>query len=303
MQRGLKAVAHLLRRCRFEVIPTASIEDAVLASVPTEVTLAVTASPGKGLGVTLDLAERLAHHGYRVVPHLSARLVVDRAQLQDIVARLLACGVEDVFVPAGDADPPAGRFDSALSLLVELADLGHPFGRLGITGYPESHPKIDDDVTIQSMWDKRLHAQYIVSNLCLDPATLTRWIERVRRRGIALPLHLGLSGPVDRTKLMSMASKIGVQESKRFLSGHVEWFLRLSMPGGYDPKRILARLSGTIAAPGSGVEGLHIFTFNQVAKTEQWRRSLLEQLPAATGTGEPGAAGAAAGPAKGQGCA
>ena len=123
--------------------------------MPLEVTVTVTASPNKGLDPTLDLAERLRARGYRVVPHLSARLVVDSAHLKDVVGRMVACGVENAFVPAGDADPPAGRFDSALSMLRELDGLGRPFAQVGITGYPESHPNIADDVTIQAMWDKR----------------------------------------------------------------------------------------------------------------------------------------------------
>ena len=36
-------------------------------------TVTVTASPVKGLEPTVDLAERLAARGYRVVPHLAAR--------------------------------------------------------------------------------------------------------------------------------------------------------------------------------------------------------------------------------------
>ena len=65
--------------------------------------------------------------------------------------------------------------------------MGNPFPRTGITGYPESHPRIDDDITIQAMWDKRRLAAYIVSNLCFDPATLRRWIRRVRSPGPASP--------------------------------------------------------------------------------------------------------------------
>ena len=29
----------------------------------------------------------------------------------------------------------------------------------------------------------------------------------------------------------------------------------------------------------AGVEGLHVFTFNQIAATERWRRDLLARLP------------------------
>jgi methylenetetrahydrofolate reductase (NADPH) len=240
----------------------------------------VTSSPARGLEQTLDLATALAGHGYTAVPHVTARLVRDDAHLADIVARLTAAGISDIFVPAGDADPPAGRFHSALELLERLAEMGRPFARVGITGYPESHPKIDDDITIQSMWDKRRHAAYLVSNLCFDPATLRRWIPRVRARGVTLPLIVGLAGPVDRARLVRMAAVAGVSESARFLAGHTEWFLRLGVPGGYSPQRLLDRVSGTLTDPAAAVEGLHIFTFNQLRQTEEWRRQLLALTPA-----------------------
>src|SRR5579875_1511578 len=271
--RRLSRLAPLLRAPRFEVFPSPAIEAAVAEHVPREVTITVTASPARGLGPTIDLAERLAARGYRVVPHLSARLVADDAQLKDIVARLTGCGVDDVFVPAGDADPPAGRFDSALGLLDALAAMGRPFSRVGVTGYPQSHPLIADDITIQAMWDKRHHASYLVSNLCLNPRVLRAWIARVRSRGVALPLYVGLSGPVDRARLLRMAAVAGVAESRRFAAGHAEWFLRMGTPQGYRPERLLDRLAGPLTDPGSRVEGLHIFTFNQVRRAGRGRRA------------------------------
>jgi methylenetetrahydrofolate reductase (NADPH) len=277
---GLARVAPLLQRPRYEVFPAKSTEETVLEWVPTDLTVTVTASPAKGLDPTLDLTERLTARGYRVVPHVSARLVRDDAHLADIVARLTACGVDDVFVPGGDADPPAGRFDSALALLDRLAEMGRPFSRVGVTGYPESHPRIDDDITIQAMWDKRQHAAYLVSNLCFDPATLRHWIRRVRARGVTMPMFIGIAGPVDRARLLRMATKAGVAESARFLTGHTEWLLRLGTPTGYNPGRLLERTGATLADPASAVEGLHVFTFNQVRQTEQWRRSLLDRIAA-----------------------
>ena len=195
-----------------------------------------------------------------------------------ISARLSACAIDDIFVPAGDADPPAGKFDSALSLLIELDHLGRPFSRMGITGYPQSHPNIDDDVTVQAMWDKRHYATYIVSNLCFDAASIRRWIARVRARGVTLPLYFGLAGPVERTKLLNMAAKVGVGESARILSSHADWILRMGAPGGYNPSRLLQRTGTALANPSSLVEGLHLFTFNQVLQTEEWRQGLLASL-------------------------
>ena len=213
MRSGLKAAVPFLSHPRFEVIPTDSVEDAVVKWVPREVTVTVTTSPRKGLDATLGLTERLSKHGYRVVPHVSARLVVDEVHLEEIVARLTGCGVVDIFVPAGDTDPPVGSFESALSLLVKLDALGRPFPQMGITGYPESHPAISDDLTVQAMWDKRHYATYIVSNLCFDAATVRRWIRRgtgTRRR----------SAPVLRSRRASRAHQT-VEHGEEDRSGRV----------------------------------------------------------------------------------
>ena len=182
----MTGVDALLRSPRYEVFPAKGTEQAVLDWVPAGMTVTVTASPVKGLDATIELTERLAARGYRVVPHLAARSVADDAHLDAIVARLKAVGVDDVFVPGGDAPHPAGPFDGALPLLERLAEMGRPFSRIGITGYPESHPKIHDDVTIQAMWDKRRYASYIVSNVCFDAAGLGRWIQRIRGRGVTV---------------------------------------------------------------------------------------------------------------------
>lgn len=266
-----------LSRPRFEVIPGRGTEAAVAQWVPAGMTVTVTASPVKGLEPTIALTERLAARGYRVVPHLAARSVVDEAHLAQIIERLLACGVDDVFVPGGDASHPAGPFDGALPLLERLAELGSPFARIGITGYPESHPKIHDDVTIQAMWDKRRYASYIVSNVCFDGAGLGRWIGRIRSRGVTLPLYVGLAGPAERTRLLRMAAVAGASESARFITRHPGWILRFWAPGGYHPDRMLERAAPALTAPGSGVAGLHLFTFNQLQQAEQWRRAALER--------------------------
>ncbi|MCX5058866.1 MULTISPECIES: 5,10-methylenetetrahydrofolate reductase [unclassified Streptomyces] len=272
---GLRA---LLDSVRYEVLPSKATEDKVLAHVPHDVPVTVTASPVKGLEPTLDLTTRLAARGYRVVPHVPARLLRDDAHLKDVVDRLLEVGVDDVFVPAGDADPPAGVYDGALPVLRRLSEMGSPFGRVGITGYPESHPLLHDDVTVQAMWDKREHAAYIVSNLCFDARVLGEWLARIRRRHVTLPVYLGVAGPVQRAKLLAMATKIGVGESTRFLARHPSWFLRFAAPGGYSPHKLLARTEAALTAPSAGVAGLHLFTFNQIAETERWRRALLDRL-------------------------
>jgi methylenetetrahydrofolate reductase (NADPH) len=189
-------------------------------------------------------------------------------------------GVTTVFVPGGDQDPPAGDYTSALDLLEDLTELGRPFAEVGITGYPESHPTISDDLTVQAMWDKRRHATHVVSNLTFDPDTVGRWIDRMRRRGVTMPVLLGIPGPIDRAKLLAMATKIGVGDSTRFLVKHKGTFARLAAPGGFTGERFLERSAPVLAKPQALVTGLHVYTFNQVAETEAWRRGYLEKLMA-----------------------
>jgi methylenetetrahydrofolate reductase (NADPH) len=276
---AVATMVRLLQNARYEVLPTPSAEEQVLASVSASTDLTVTASPSKGLEATIALAERLTSHGYTAVPHLAARMVRDRAELDEICQRLTSQGIRKVFVPGGDADPPGG-FPDALSMLEAIKELGAPFSHVGITGYPESHPTISDDLTIQSMWDKRRYATHVVSNLTFDPEVLARWVARMRKRGITMPLLLGIPGPVDRTKLLSMATKIGVGESTRFLAKNKGTFARLAAPGGFTGERFLEKVAPALAPPEMLVEGLHVFTFNQVTATEEWRQTLLAELTA-----------------------
>jgi methylenetetrahydrofolate reductase (NADPH) len=272
-----EAVRRLLRHARYEVLPTATIEAKVLGSVPTDIPITITASPSMGLDRTVEMAESLTSQGYDVVPHLAARMVSGRAELTELVERLTAAGVTNVFVPGGDAQA-VGDYPDALAMLEDLTAMGSPFKDVGVAGYPESHPTINDDLTIQSMWDKRKHATYVVSNLTFDPGVVKDWVHRMRLRGISLPLLLGLPGPVDRTKLLGMATKIGVGDSTRFLSKQKGLMTRLVAPGGFTGESFLTKCAPSVGEPEAKVDGLHVYTFNQVAETEAWRQDWLRRL-------------------------
>jgi methylenetetrahydrofolate reductase (NADH) len=263
-----------LRAPRYEVLPTDDVFDQVVAHVPKEVTLTITASPRRGMAATIQLAARLAGLGYQVVPHLAARQIRDPHELGQIVDALKAARISNVFVIAGDAREPAGEFPDSVSLLSALpAD--HGLTEIGVAGYPESHAFIDDDLTIQAMWDKRRIATYIVSNLCFETDKVKRWVDRVRRRGVDLPIYVGMAGVADAARLLRLSTKIGLTESARFLRGHTSWFGRLVRPGGYDPGRFVTSLMPELGAPDRRIAGLHVFTFNDIEPTERWRQEML----------------------------
>jgi methylenetetrahydrofolate reductase (NADH) len=267
-------LVELLARPRYEVFPLEGIEDEVAAHVPADVRITVTSSPRRGIEATLALSQELARRGFDVVPHLSARSVVDGKHLQDIVERLREIAVRDVLVIGGDVDEPAGTFTSATELLAAMAELGHPFEEVGIAGYPESHPFISDEATIQAMFDKSPFATYIVSQLCLDARVIAGWIARVRERGVALPIHVGIPGVVPRRKLLRIATRIGVGESTRFVRKYGSVIARLLLRGSVGPAYLLDGL-----APHTGaIAGFHVYTFNELGDTEFWRQELLARL-------------------------
>jgi methylenetetrahydrofolate reductase (NADPH) len=272
-----RALAEALRRPRLEVLPLDGIEDEVRANLSTDARVTVTASPRKGLEATLDLSERLARAGYTAVPHLSARLVRDRAHLEEVLVRLRDAGVRELFVPAGDATDVAGEFAGAAELLEAMGSLRAKFDEVGITGYPESHHLISDAETIRAMFAKAPMATCIVSQICFDAETIRGWIEAVRERGTSLPIWIGLPGVVDSRKLMRVSMKIGLGQSARFLGHNRGWMSRL-LTRQFKPDPLVRDLAPVVENPQAGVAGFHLYTFNEVARTERWRRQLLEQL-------------------------
>ncbi len=277
-QRALRApsVADLLRNSRFELLPLDGIEEQVLEHLATDTKVTVTASPRKGLEATLDLSERLSKAGYPVVPHLSARLVRDPPHLEEVLARLSAAGIRELFVPAGDATEP-GEFQGAAELLEAMGDSRTQFDRIGVTGYPESHHLISDEETIRAMFAKAEMATDIVSQLCFDPATIAWWIGAVRARGVRLPIWIGLPGCVDYTKLIRISMKIGMAESARYLSHQRGWMSRL-LTKQFQPTKLLDGLAQIVEEPDAGVAGFHLYTFNEVGRTERWRRRTIDRL-------------------------
>jgi methylenetetrahydrofolate reductase (NADPH) len=271
-------VVDLLRRPRLEVMPLDGIEQEVIAHVPSQLTITVTSSPSRGIDATLSVCDRLVAHGYRVVPHLAARLVIDRVHLRELLARLDELGLREVFVVAGDIGQHAGEFEGAAALLAAMAQAGHWLEEIGITGYPESHAFISDEATIQAMFDKAPLATYIVSQICFSPDVIGTWIRRVRDRGVELPIHVGLPGPVAAGKLLRFSGRIGLGESARFLRRHGNWVGRLLLPHAYRPERLLERLAPHLARPDNRVAGLHLFTFNEIDRADRWRQETIARL-------------------------
>ena len=209
------------------------------------------------------------------VRRLAGIHVVGIADLDPQTARsnLAYVGWPDDRHAAGDLDTAlrAGTTfvgDDAMALIRHLDTLDHPFTRIGVTGYPEGHPKIDDDLLIQALLDKQPYASSVTTQMCFDVEAIRSWIVRIRDLGIDLPVTIGIPGVTELTKLIGISARIGVGTSLRFLSKNRSLATKLLRP--YAPDDLVGSLAELAEDPALGVNGLHIYTFNQVEATFEW---------------------------------
>ena len=262
-----RATAALLSAPRYELLPLDGVVERA-AQLPDGATVTVTCSPTKGQDVTVDVACELAARGFRVVPHLAARRIRSAGHLTQVVGRLEEAGVDDVFVVGGDGGEPEGPYPTALALLEAMAAQGAGFGHVGIAGHPEGHHHADDPTLDALLVAKQPFATYVTTQVCFDTQVVATWARRIRRRGVALPIHAGVPGVVDSAKLLRVSMRIGIGDSVRFLRKNRAAALRLMRAGSYRPDalvRQLAALEGDAA-----VDGLHLYTFNEAGATSAW---------------------------------
>jgi methylenetetrahydrofolate reductase (NADPH) len=255
------------------VIPLRSA-DGKLAAIPAGTTVTVTTSAKLGLDRTLEFAGKAARAGHDVVPHLAARQLAGEEELRRFVGRLGELGISQLYLIGGDAAPPAGPYDSSLQVLEALQGMDHGLSRIGVACYPEGHPKIGDAVLAEALTAKQPYAAYMVSQLCFNPQVLVSWLRRVRAAGITLPLRLGLAAPMQVTRLLTLGPQIGVGTSVRYLSKQHGFIGNVLKGGAYRPESLLTEMDGALTEPELGIEGLHLFSFNQVEETVQWQQGI-----------------------------
>jgi len=263
------AVAGLAATANLEVIPLKGAQDKVLAAAP-GTTVTITCSPKFGLERSLEHIAAAREAGYEVVPHLAARMVTSQSALRDFVLRVCDLGVTNLYVIGGDGTVSAGPYDEASQVLEGLRDFDHDLTRLGVGCYPEGHPNIATDVLFDALVRKQQSAHYMVSQLCFDAEALQTWLEQMRKADITLPLRIGLAAPISIPKLAELSMRIGVGSSIKYLRKQHGMARNLLLGRAYAPEGLLYELGPALIDERMNIEGLHLFTFNQVDASVEW---------------------------------
>ncbi|HEX4559281.1 MAG TPA: methylenetetrahydrofolate reductase [Mycobacterium sp.] len=266
-------VEQLVGSANIEVIPLRGADEK-MATIPSETTVTITCSPKFGLDRTLEHVERARQTGHRVVPHLAARMVEDEAHLQRFLTTLSRLGVDDLYVVGGDAERPAGKYSEALQILEAIEDLDHDLVRVGVGCYPEGHPNIPDEALTEALLRKQRYADYMVSQLCFDSTAFITWLKSVRELGITVPIRVGIAAPLQTRKLVELSLKIGVGSSVKFLTKQHGFVGNLLLGRSYAPEWLIGEIVQRDEFDDLKIEGLHMFSFNQIEATVEWQRRI-----------------------------
>jgi methylenetetrahydrofolate reductase (NADPH) len=244
--------------------------------------VAITCSPVHGIEPTLALTAQLRalteERRLKLIPHIAARMVDGPDHAAKLAVWLREHGLEEVYVIAGDAPEPSGPYEGALAFMRDLIDNDPGVRRIGIAGYPDGHALIPTDVIKEQMHAKQELLRdaglggWVSTQMCFDDATIRAWLQTERADGLTLPIRLGVPGVVDRARLMTMGTRLGIGTSLRYLSKNRSTVMQLMAPGGYDPTDMVVAFADD--APALGIEALHSFTFNAVADTRKWQEAI-----------------------------
>ncbi len=140
--------------------------------------------------------------------------------------------------------------------------------------HPEGHPLVSERQLLQLLLEKQAYANYLVTQMCFDPMVLIRWLQKMREAGVTLPAWIGLPGVADRARLFILSTRIGVGQSARILLKQKGLLRRMLGIRPYRPDELLKGLLPQLGDSGMGIPGFHLFSFNDIERTEQWRREV-----------------------------
>jgi methylenetetrahydrofolate reductase (NADPH) len=214
--------------------------------------------------------------GLEPVPHIAARRIKDRAELQAYLARATGdAGVRKALILGGDEAQAAGPYADGAALIREGMLAAAGIRELGLPGYPEGHPRIGSAVLERSFAEKlSLAAQqglgaYVVTQFSFAPARVVEYCATMARSAPGVPIYVGLAGPTNPVALLRFAQRCGVSASLRALRTQGMDAVRLVTHT--DPADQLAAIARYCAAHADcNVVGVHLFTFGGVAAAAGW---------------------------------
>jgi methylenetetrahydrofolate reductase (NADPH) len=274
-----QSIARMLRGYSIEVSPThPKMVDAALDRLEPETEVFLPWIPGANPMDAVVPAARLRRAGLIPVPHIGARHLESANQLQQVVSRLVEeAGVDRFLVVGGDRAKPDGPYESSLEVMRTGVFQKAGIVRIGIGGFPEGNPHIPLAVLDEALSAKVSFARSaglqlsIVTQFAFEAGPIIAWLQEIRRRGIDVPVQIGLAGPAGIVNLMRFAVRCGIGNSLHVLTENPS-LAKLLVEKGPEPiiRDIQAATTTEADSSALGIAGLHFYVFGGFNKTIDW---------------------------------
>lgn len=276
-----EAVAGFLSGYSIEVMPrtAAKVED-FRAILPAGTRVYIAHIDGTPIEEMVDTARRITEEGFPVMPHFPARIIKDKATLEDWIKRYAdTAGISQALLLGGGVTTPHGDYDNSMQLMETGLFDKHGFKHLHIAGHPEGNKDIDPDggtkevdaaLTWKQAFSERTDAEMaIATQFAFESAPVIEWAERLKANGITLPIHVGIAGPTKLQTLIKFAIACGVGPSLRVLQRRALDLTKLMVP--FEPTEILSELADYKAkTPDSLISQVHVFPLGGIKASAKW---------------------------------
>ena len=237
--------------------------------------VAVTFLPGEEMEQRVEAAKLVRELGFEPIAHLSARRLTSKEELDSYLARITAeAGVKRVFLIAGDPPEPEGPFADSLQVIESGLLEKHGITIAGVGGHPEGHP----NVSKADLWvwmEKKIAAlrergivPLVVTQFAFDDDAIVEWVAEMRRRGIDVPVRLGVPGPAGIKRLLGFAKRCGVGASASVMKKYGVSLTNLI--GSAGPDKLVQSLDRKLSDEEHGRVRLHFYPFGALKASAEW---------------------------------
>ena len=237
--------------------------------------IAVTFLPGEEMEQRVAAAKLVRELGFEPIVHLSARRLTSAEELDNYLSRITTeAGVKRVFLIAGDPPEPEGPFEDSLQVIESGLLEKHGIAIAGVGGHPEGHPNVSKaDLWV---WMERKIAALrtrgivplVVTQFAFDDDAIVEWVAEMRRRGIDVPVRLGVPGPAGIKRLLGFAKRCGVGASASVMKKYGVSLTNLI--GSAGPDKLVDSLDRKLNDAEHGRVRLHLYPFGALSASADW---------------------------------
>ena len=232
--------------------------------------VSVTRTGGKPREATIELVGKIRALGIEAAAHVTG-IEASRDEIAAVLDLLAAQGIDNMVALRGDVPPdpafrrPADGFRYAADLVRFIRERGHGLCLAG-AGHPEGHPECRDlDLGVAHLKAKvDAGLDLVITQLFYDNADYFRFVERIRRAGMSVPVIAGIMPVTNVPQIERITALSGNQipaplraalervrdDEQAALEVGVEWTTR----------QCAELIRG-------GVPGIHFYTLNQSPAT------------------------------------